>query len=180
MAGGQFEIEGALWLEPDVNIAGGEALVRHILKGVHYHQRTFGVRPRLMWLPDTFGYSAALPQLMALAGLDKHQELARMAVEETGRGVYEDKVIKNHYASEYIYHAYRNTKTVGVIEQDDAFGIHHFLWRFGPDHLNACVAGNRMHGLRHRAQVAHAVIDHGYCFCCHFRKLQTIQDHKTL
>lgn len=70
VAGGQFEIEGALWLEPDVNIAGGEALVRHILKGVHYHQRTFGVRPRLMWLPDTFGYSAALPQLMALAGLE--------------------------------------------------------------------------------------------------------------
>ena len=50
-------------------------------------------------------------------------KLAKMAVEETGMGVMEDKVIKNHYASEYIYHAYRNTKTVGVIEQDDAFGI---------------------------------------------------------
>lgn len=67
---GRFEIEGALWLEPDVNITGGEALVRHILYGVRYHQETFNVRPRMIWLPDTFGYSAALPQLMAKSGLD--------------------------------------------------------------------------------------------------------------
>lgn len=67
---GRFEIEGALWLEPDVNIAGGEALVRHILYGVEYHQKTFGIRPRMVWLPDTFGYSAALPQLMEKSGLD--------------------------------------------------------------------------------------------------------------
>lgn len=49
--------------------------------------------------------------------------LAKMAVEETGMGVVEDKVIKNHYASEYIYNAYRHTKTCGVIEEDKAFGI---------------------------------------------------------
>ncbi len=70
IAAGQFEIEGALWLEPDVNITGGEALVRHILHGMRYHQQKFGVTPRIVWLPDTFGYSAALPQLMKLAGLD--------------------------------------------------------------------------------------------------------------
>ncbi|WP_269584484.1 alpha-mannosidase [Roseibium sp. Sym1] len=69
-AGGQVEIEGALWLEPDANMTGGESLVRHILKGIRYHQETFGIRPRIVWLPDTFGYSAALPQIMALAGLD--------------------------------------------------------------------------------------------------------------
>lgn len=49
--------------------------------------------------------------------------LAKMAVEETGMGVVEDKVIKNHYASEYIYNAYKNVKTCGVIEEDKAFGI---------------------------------------------------------
>ena len=49
--------------------------------------------------------------------------LAKLAVEETGMGVVEDKVIKNHYASEYIYNAYRNTKTCGVIEEDKAYGI---------------------------------------------------------
>ena len=49
--------------------------------------------------------------------------LAKMAVEETGMGVVEDKIIKNHYAAEYIYNAYKNTKTCGVIEEDKAFGI---------------------------------------------------------
>ena len=49
--------------------------------------------------------------------------LAKMAVEETGMGIVEDKVIKNHYASEYIYNAYKNTKTCGVIEEDSAYGI---------------------------------------------------------
>ena len=49
--------------------------------------------------------------------------LARMAVEETGMGVVEDKVIKNHYASEYIYNAYKNEKTCGVLEEDPAYGI---------------------------------------------------------
>ena len=49
--------------------------------------------------------------------------LAKMAVEETGMGVVEDKVIKNHYATEYIYNAYKNTKTCGIIEEDKAYGI---------------------------------------------------------
>ena len=49
--------------------------------------------------------------------------LAKLAVEETGMGVVEDKVIKNHFASEYIYNAYRNTKTCGVIEEDKTYGI---------------------------------------------------------
>ena len=49
--------------------------------------------------------------------------LAKMAVEETGMGIVEDKVIKNHYAAEYIYNAYKNTKTCGVIEEDKAYGI---------------------------------------------------------
>ncbi|HCA21846.1 MAG: bifunctional acetaldehyde-CoA/alcohol dehydrogenase [Eubacterium sp.] len=49
--------------------------------------------------------------------------LAKMAVEETGMGVVEDKVIKNNYASEYIYNAYKNTKTCGVIEEDKAYGM---------------------------------------------------------
>jgi alpha-mannosidase len=67
---GRFEIEGALWLEPDVVIASGESLVRHIVKGSRYHQDKFGVKPRIVWLPDTFGYTAALPQLMTQSGLD--------------------------------------------------------------------------------------------------------------
>ncbi len=67
-AAGQVEIEGALWLEPDANMTGGEALVRHLIRGIGYHRETFGVDPKIVWLPDTFGYSPALPQLMALSG----------------------------------------------------------------------------------------------------------------
>ena len=59
----------------------------------------------------------------ALAANKMRIPLAKMAVEETQRGIVEDKVIKNHYAAEYIYNAYKDTKTCGVIEEDAAFGI---------------------------------------------------------
>ncbi len=58
----------------------------------------------------------------AMAANKMRIPLARQAVEETGRGIVEDKVIKNHYAAEYVYNAYKNTKTCGVIEEDPAFG----------------------------------------------------------
>ena len=62
--------------------------------------------------------------LAAAAAANKQRiALAKMAVEETGMGVIEDKVIKNHYAAEYIYNAYKDTKTCGVIEEDAAYGI---------------------------------------------------------
>jgi len=60
---------------------------------------------------------------VAMAANKARFELAKMAVEETGMGVLEDKVIKNHYAAEYIYNAYKDTKTCGVIEEDYIFGI---------------------------------------------------------
>ena len=59
----------------------------------------------------------------ALAANKARIPLAKMAVEETGKGVVEDKVIKNHFAAEYIYNAYKNTKTCGVIEEDTSYGI---------------------------------------------------------
>ena len=59
----------------------------------------------------------------AIAANKARIPLAKMAVEETGMGVVEDKVIKNNYAAEYIYNAYKHTKTCGVIEEDKAFGI---------------------------------------------------------
>ena len=59
----------------------------------------------------------------ALAANKARIPLAKMAVEETGMGVVEDKVIKNHFAAEYIYNAYKNTKTCGVIEEDKSYGV---------------------------------------------------------
>ena len=62
-------------------------------------------------------------QAAAIAANKARIPLAKMAVEETGMGVVEDKVIKNHFAAEYIYNAYRHTRTCGVIEKDDSFGV---------------------------------------------------------
>ena len=65
----------------------------------------------------------AIFKAAAIAANQARIPLAKLAVEETGMGVVEDKVIKNHYASEYIYNAYKDTKTCGVLEEDKAFGI---------------------------------------------------------
>lgn len=59
---------------------------------------------------------------MALAGLEKHMELAKMAIEETGRGIYEDKITKNMFATEYIYHSIKYDKTVGIIDENEEEG----------------------------------------------------------
>ena len=65
----------------------------------------------------------AIFKAAAMAANRARIPLAKMAVEETGMGVVEDKVIKNHYAAEYIYNKYKNTKTCGVLEDDKAFGV---------------------------------------------------------
>ena len=59
---------------------------------------------------------------MSMAGLEHHMELAKMAVEETGRGVYEDKITKNMFATEYVYHSIKYEKTVGVINENQEEG----------------------------------------------------------
>jgi len=62
-------------------------------------------------------------QAAAIAANQNRIPLAKMAVEETGMGIVEDKVIKNHYAAEYVYNKYKDIKTCGVLEQDDNYGI---------------------------------------------------------
>ena len=60
---------------------------------------------------------------MSMAGLEHHMELAKMAVEETGRGIYEDKITKNMFATEYIYHSIKYDKTVGIINENEEEGF---------------------------------------------------------
>lgn len=60
-----------------------------------------------------------ITKAMAMAGLENHMKLAKMAVEETGRGIYEDKITKNMFATEYIYHSIKREKTVGIIEDNE-------------------------------------------------------------
>ena len=65
----------------------------------------------------------AIFKASAIAINSRRIPLAKMACEETGMGIVEDKVIKNHFASEYIYNKYKNTKTCGIISEDTAMGI---------------------------------------------------------
>ncbi len=63
-----------------------------------------------------------ITKAMSMAGLEHHMELAKMAVEETGRGIYEDKITKNMFATEYVYHSIKYEKTVGVIDENEEEG----------------------------------------------------------
>lgn len=67
---GRWECEGAMWVEPDCNLPSGESLVRQLLYGKRYFKERFGVDCRVLWLPDVFGYSAALPQILRRSGVD--------------------------------------------------------------------------------------------------------------
>ena len=85
---GQFEIEGAMWVEPDANIVSGESLVRQIMRGRKFHRDEFGVVPKSLWLPDTFGYSANLPQIMCGSGLD-YFITSKLSWNDTNRHPYD-------------------------------------------------------------------------------------------
>lgn len=67
---GRWEAEGAMWVEPDCNLPSGESLVRQLLYGKGFFKREFGVESHILWLPDVFGYSAALPQILRKSGVD--------------------------------------------------------------------------------------------------------------
>ena len=66
---GRWEAEGAMWLEADTNLISGESLVRQILYGKRFMREEFGVENKILWLPDVFGYSGALPQILRKSGV---------------------------------------------------------------------------------------------------------------
>jgi alpha-mannosidase len=70
VAEGRIEPQGAMWVEADTNVSGGEALVRQVLEGKRFFREEFGVEIDYLWLPDVFGYSAALPQILKRSGVD--------------------------------------------------------------------------------------------------------------
>ena len=70
VAEGRWEPEGGMWVEADCNLTSGESLVRQFLYGKRFFKEEFGVDNRILWLPDVFGYSGALPQIMKKCGID--------------------------------------------------------------------------------------------------------------
>ncbi len=70
VASGQWEVVGGMWVEPDTNMPTGESLARQILYGQRYFEKQFGKRHKVCWLPDCFGFSGALPQLLKQGGID--------------------------------------------------------------------------------------------------------------
>ena len=102
-------------MQNDFTIVNSEETLRTLIAKVKEAQKVFATFTQEQ--VDKIFFEAAM------AANKARIPLAKMAVEETGMGIVEDKVIKNHYASEYIYNAYRDTKTCGVLERDTAFGI---------------------------------------------------------
>lgn len=85
---GKFEPEGAMWLEADCNLTSGESLVRQILYGKRYFKKVFGVDSEILWLPDVFGYSAAMPQILLKSRI-KSFMTTKLAWNDTNRFPYD-------------------------------------------------------------------------------------------
>ncbi|MEX2536308.1 MAG: alpha-mannosidase [Trueperaceae bacterium] len=69
ISAGEWEITGGMWIEPDINLPSGESLIRQLLYGRRYIRETFGRDSKVVWLPDVFGYSSALPQILVKSGI---------------------------------------------------------------------------------------------------------------
>lgn len=85
---GRWEVEGAMWVEADCNLSSGESLVRQVLYGKRFFKDEFGVDCKVLWLPDVFGYSAALPQILKKSGVESFVT-SKIGWNETNRMPYD-------------------------------------------------------------------------------------------
>ncbi|MBQ8954168.1 MAG: alpha-mannosidase [Clostridia bacterium] len=100
---GQWEPEGGMWLEADCNLTGGESLVRQFMHGQEFFMKEFGRESRILWLPDVFGYSAALPQIMKLAGV-RYFMTTKLSWSEFNTNPYDTFTWKGIDGSEVLTH----------------------------------------------------------------------------
>ena len=108
-------MEGGLYMKLKEHVISEEELVSKTID--HLVEKGNQALEKMKQLDQ--GAIDSIVQAMALAGLDQHMPLAKLAVEETGRGVYEDKIIKNIFATEYIFNSIKHNKTIGVIAEDE-------------------------------------------------------------
>ena len=100
---GRWEAEGGMWVEADCNVTSGESLVRQFLHGQEFFTRKFGKPSRTLWLPDVFGYSAALPQILKLSGIDYFMT-TKISWSEFNRTPYDTFMWKGIDGSEVLTH----------------------------------------------------------------------------
>ena len=135
---GRFEPEGSFWLECDCNLVDGESFIRQILYGKRFFKKEFGVDCHILYEPDVFGYSAALPQIMKLSGIDTFVT-AKIGLNDTNRMPYSSFVWKGIDGSEVFatllstchsnprHNVYDEDETtyVGDISSSDILGTYH-------------------------------------------------------
>ena len=137
---GRIEAQGAMWVEADTNVSGGEALVRQLLLGKRFFKQEFDVDVRYLWLPDVFGYSGALPQILKLADVDifSTQKLSWSLVNTFPhqsfhwQGIDGTRVL-THMLPEETYNSTAAPRSVRKIEQNyrDSGVSEHALMVFG-------------------------------------------------
>ncbi len=103
VAEGKWEPEGAMWVEPDMNLVSGESIVKQILYGKKFFKDEFGVDCKILWLPDVFGYTAALPQILKKSGV-KYFMTSKVACNERNRFPYDTFAWKGIDGSEVLAH----------------------------------------------------------------------------
>jgi alpha-mannosidase len=140
IAEGRWEVQGGMWVEADTNVSGGEALVRQFLYGKRFFRHEFGVEVTNLWLPDVFGYSGALPQIMLKSGVDYFmtQKLSWSQVNQHPhhsfwwKGIDGTKVL-THMAPEGTYNSSAAPRAIARAEQEylDKSVSEHCLVIFG-------------------------------------------------
>jgi len=137
---GRLEPQGAMWVEADTNLSGGEALVRQVLLGKRFFMEEFGVDIDYLWLPDVFGYSAALPQILTKAGVTTFstQKLSWSLINTFPHHSFkwqglDGTCVLTHMLPEETYNSPAAPRSVRRIEQNykDKGVSHHSLMVFG-------------------------------------------------
>lgn len=149
---GRFEPEGAMWLEADCNLSSGESLVRQIMFGKRFFKKEFDVDSKILWLPDVFGYSAAMPQILKKSGVDKFVT-SKISWNDTNTIPYD----------RFMWEGIDGTRvfTAFITAQEYSFGKIERGTTYNSDLTPACVAGARMR-LKQKQYTDGAFVSFGY------------------
>ena len=134
---GRWETEGGTWVEPDCNLTSGESLVRQFLHGKRFFREEFGQDNKILWLPDVFGYSGALPQIMKKSGVDYFMT-TKLAWNQINKIPNDTFVWRGIDGSEVLAHL---ITTLGV-GQDPKQKLLHHLQRPAPPPTPSWAAGS--------------------------------------